>query len=264
MEVDIYQINSNPAAPAANFTRCTLLESNRQGGVRACHLPRRLYLLCPTNIRVGERTLHDPAVPSVNLDADDRSKLHADAAPSALAKSKRSMKNKARPRNTRRQHSNPNVMNASAGREPTRLGRHLRKLKLQALPPCSDHNDDATTAAQYHRRRRRRASRSINPNPSGDHEDDRHDHEYEPRLIEPDISPTSEPDIISTVGSKPSNIRPAPNQSHFTAQRTSLATLLIQRRHEQIHPNLVPVTSQQDLQNKSIAPSLDEDELNKA
>ncbi|EJK55955.1 hypothetical protein THAOC_24244 [Thalassiosira oceanica] len=182
-------------------------------GVRACHLPHRLYLLCPTNVR---RTLHDPAVPSVNLDADDRSKLHADAALSALAKSKRSMKKKERPRNTRRQHSNPNVMNASAGREPTRLGRHLRKLKLQALPPCSDHNDDATTAAQYHRRRRRRASRSINPNPSGDHEDDRHDHEREPRLIEPDISPTSEPDICTTLDGQIQAVQHTPDLESIT------------------------------------------------
>ncbi|EJK73095.1 hypothetical protein THAOC_05301, partial [Thalassiosira oceanica] len=178
----------NPAAPAANFTRCTLLESNCQGS-QSLPPPTPSVPLMPYE-RPIRRTLHDPAVPSVNQDADDRSKLHADAALSALAKSKRSMKKKERPRNTRRQHSNPNVMNASAGREPTRFGRHLQKLKLQALPPCSDHNDDATTAAQYHRRRRRRASRSINLNPSGDHEDD---HPSRPTYAQPRINHTPPP-----------------------------------------------------------------------
>ncbi|EJK62745.1 hypothetical protein THAOC_16629 [Thalassiosira oceanica] len=217
MEVDIYQINSNSAAPAANFTRCTLLESNRQGSP-SLPPPAPSVPLMPYE-RPIRRTLHDPAVPSVKLDADDRSKLHADAAPSALAKSKRSMKKKDRLRNTRRQHSNPNVINASAGREPTRFGRHLQKLKLQALPPCSDHNDDATTAAQYHRRRRRRASRSINPNPSGDHEDDRHEHEREPRLIEPDISPTSEPDICTTLDGQIQAVQHTPDPESITLHR---------------------------------------------
>ncbi|EJK44426.1 hypothetical protein THAOC_37034 [Thalassiosira oceanica] len=143
MKVDIYQNSSNPVAPAANFTPCTLMESNCQGS-QSLPPPMPSLPLMPYERPIRR---HDPAVSSVNLDADDRSKLHADAALSALAKSKRSMKKKEWSRNTRRQHSNPNVMNASAGRQPTRLGRHLRKLKLQALPPCSNYDDNATTAA---------------------------------------------------------------------------------------------------------------------
>ncbi|EJK52031.1 hypothetical protein THAOC_28741, partial [Thalassiosira oceanica] len=170
MEVDIYQNSSNPAAPAANFTQCTLLESNRQGSQS---LPPPTMPSVPPTMpyeRPIRRTLHDLAVPSVILDADDRSKLHADAALSALAKSKRLMKKKERPRNTRRQHSNPN--------------------------------------------------RSINPNPSGDHEDDRHEHEREqPRLVEPDISPTSEPDICTTLDGRIQAVQHTPDPESITLHR---------------------------------------------
>ena len=195
MEIDISQNNSNPATPAANSTPYTLLESNRQGS-QSRPLPAPSAPSMPY-VRPIRQTLRDPAFPAANLDAGDRSKLRADADTSAdyrtTRKLKRMMKKTERPRNTRRQHSNPNVMNASAGRQPTRLGRHLQKLKLQVLPPCSDHDDDATTAAQYHRRRRRRGLRFINPNPSGDHDDERHELEREPQLEEPDLSLASEP-----------------------------------------------------------------------
>ena len=187
MEVDIYRNNSNSATPAATFTSYALLESNRQGS-QSRPLPSPSVPSMPHD-RPIRQTSHDPAFLSANLDAGDRSKLRADIVAQAECRTTRKlkglMKKNERPRNTRRQHSNSNVMNASAGNQPTCPHPQLQ----------SDALDDATTAAQCpsRRRRRRRALRLINPNPRDDHDDDRHELEREPRLVEPDLSPASEP-----------------------------------------------------------------------
>ncbi|EJK73681.1 hypothetical protein THAOC_04682 [Thalassiosira oceanica] len=122
MEIDIIQINSKPTALVASFAPYTLdwksvhQESQSRQGLMLSALTTPHE--CSTTKASRDSVLF------FNLDADELQIIRRNESAvtpselSALAKWKKAKKNQ-RPRNTRRQHSNPNVMNASAGRQAT-------------------------------------------------------------------------------------------------------------------------------------------------
>ena len=167
MEVDIIQNNGKSTALVASSTPCTLDRKSVHQESQSRQGPMLSALKMPYECST-KQTSRDSDL-FFNLAADDLlivRRNESAATPSelsALAKWKKAKKKNQRPRNTGRQHSNLNVMNASAGRQPTRPIRHPRLQALLRSSPClADDADDSTTAAQCStRNRRRRVPRLI-------------------------------------------------------------------------------------------------------
>ena len=160
MEVDIIQNNGKSTALVASSTPCTLDRKSVHQESQSRQGPMLSALKMPYECST-KQTSRDSDL-FFNLAADDLLIVRRNESAvtpselSALAKWKKAKKKNQRPRNTGRQHSNLNVMNASAGRQPTRPIRHPRLQALLRSSPCLDDADDSTTAAQCSTRNRRR------------------------------------------------------------------------------------------------------------